>query len=77
MVGMAPDQGAAGLMARDDTLLVVENLVEREVEGIGVEGSQMVVLLKEKGTVYWEVVEDSLDLEEDVLLEVRAVQEYK
>jgi hypothetical protein len=65
-------------MVGADTLFVVEDLVEREVEGVGVEGSQMVVLMKEMGTVCWEmVVEGSLDLEEDMLLEGRAAQEYK
>lgn len=35
------------------------------------------VLMKEMDTVYWGVAEGSLDLEEDVLLEGRVLQEYK
>lgn len=77
MVDMVPHQGAAELMVGAAALFLDENLVGREVEVVGVEGSQMVVLMKEMGTVYWKVAEDNLGLEEDVLLEGRAEKEYK
>lgn len=36
LVGTATPQGAAGLLAEADTLFVGKDLVEREVEGVGV-----------------------------------------
>jgi hypothetical protein len=54
MAGMAPHQGAGGLMVMADTLLVVEDLVGREDEVVAAEGSQMVLLVKD--IVYWKVL---------------------
>lgn len=55
VLGMAPHQGAAGLMMGDSALFLAEKL-EGKKDGVAeIVDSQLASLRKEMGTVYWVV----------------------
>jgi hypothetical protein len=78
VLGMVPHQGAARLSVVAGAQFLTLDLVGREDKVGGIQGSQLVALMEEMDTVYWEVLsEGRLDWEEDGLMEGVAGKDNK